>query len=52
MKSQELITSFTSQAEAMGARVIPAARPDEIGAKLVEVLRPLGSKIALVDSPW
>ncbi|AKX95160.1 hypothetical protein MTHERMOG20_16040 [Moorella thermoacetica] len=51
MKSQELITSFTSQAEAMGARVIQAARPGEIGAKLVEVLRPLGSKIALVDSP-
>ncbi|CEP68508.1 5-formyltetrahydrofolate cyclo-ligase-like domain [Moorella glycerini] len=51
MHSQELLTSFTNRAEAMGAQVIPVAGPGEVGPKLAEILRPLGGKIALVDSP-
>ncbi|QGP91615.1 Lactate utilization protein C [Neomoorella glycerini] len=51
MRHAELIASFTSQAEAMGARVIPVAGPGEVASKLVEILRPLGLKVALVDSP-
>ncbi|MBC7324907.1 MAG: lactate utilization protein [Moorella sp. (in: Bacteria)] len=51
MNRNDLITSFTSRAEAMGARVIPVAGPEAVAPRLTEVLRPLGAKIALVDSP-
>lgn len=51
MSQKELIASFTRQAEAMGAQVIPVAGPGDIAPKLVEILRPLGLKVALVASP-
>ncbi|MGI9861162.1 lactate utilization protein [Moorella naiadis] len=50
MSRNELIASFTSQAEAMGAQVIPVAGPGDIGPKLIEILRPVGLKVALVNS--
>ncbi|MDN5344521.1 MAG: L-lactate dehydrogenase complex protein LldG [Clostridia bacterium] len=51
MSQKELTATFTRQAEIMGAQVVQVARVGAIAPKLVEALRPLGSKIALVDSP-
>lgn len=47
LTDQELVPGFTDLAETMGAQVISVSGPEAVAAKLVEVLRPLGSKVAL-----
>lgn len=51
MKPSNLLANFSSQAETAGAQVIRVAAPEEIGSCLVESLRPMGLKVALVDTP-
>ncbi|WP_406677181.1 LutC/YkgG family protein [Moorella sp. ACPs] len=51
MSQSDLIAFFIRQAEAMGAQVIPVDGAWGIGPKLVEVLRPFGQRVALVESP-
>ncbi|NLW07158.1 MAG: LUD domain-containing protein [Clostridia bacterium] len=48
---QSLLKEFSAQAETAGAQVILASSPEEIAPILIEHLRPLGSLIALVDTP-
>jgi len=51
LKPSDLLANFSSQAETAGAQVIRVAAPEEIGPCLVENLRLLGLKVALVDTP-
>lgn len=51
MEREKLLATFCRQAETMGAQAIRETDPGNLVSQVVAFLRPLGSRVALVNSP-